>query len=85
MSTQPDTPQQAWDAMLDGNQRFVSGKLAHPRQDIDRREALAAAQKPFAALFGCSDSRLSAEIIFELFLPKSKCWQKEHYFKSSAG
>jgi len=64
----PSTPQQAWDAMLTGNQRFVSGSLAHPRQDIDRREALAAAQKPFAALFGCSDSRLSAEIIFDVGL-----------------
>ena len=37
----PKTPRDAWQAMLDGNQRFVSGSLAHPRQDIDRREALA--------------------------------------------
>jgi carbonic anhydrase len=29
---------------------------------------LAAAQKPFAALFGCADSRLSAEIIFDVGL-----------------
>jgi carbonic anhydrase len=62
------TPQQAWDAMLAGNQRFVTGTLAHPRQDIDHREVLAAAQLPFAALFGCSDSRLSAEIIFDVGL-----------------
>ena len=64
----PSNPQQAWDAMLAGNQRFVTGDLAHPRQDIDHREALATAQKPFAALFGCSDSRLSAEIIFDVGL-----------------
>ena len=62
------TPQQAWDEMLAGNQRFVTGTLAHPRQDIDHREVLAAAQLPFAALFGCSDSRLSAEIIFDVGL-----------------
>ena len=62
------TPQQAWDAMLAGNQRFVTGTLEHPRQDIDHREVLAAAQLPFAALFGCSDSRLSAEIIFDVGL-----------------
>ncbi len=68
MSNQPSTPQQAWQAMTDGNQRFVTGQLAHSRQDIDRREALASAQKPFAALFGCSDSRLSAEIIFDVGL-----------------
>ena len=68
MSNRPSTPQQAWQAMADGNQRFVTGQLAHSRQDIDRREALASAQKPFAALFGCSDSRLSAEIIFDVGL-----------------
>ena len=68
MSNQPSTPQQAWRAMADGNQRFVTGQLAHSRQDIDHREALASAQRPFAALFGCSDSRLSAEIIFDVGL-----------------
>jgi carbonic anhydrase len=62
------TPREAWQAMLDGNHRFVSGNLAHPRQDIDRREALAQKQTPFAALFGCADSRLSAEIIFDVGL-----------------
>ncbi|MEO0027440.1 MAG: hypothetical protein RLZZ258_427 [Actinomycetota bacterium] len=67
-STRPETPRDAWQAILDGNRRFVSGTPAHPRQDIDRRESLAARQKPFAALFGCSDSRLSAEIIFDVGL-----------------
>lgn len=64
----PESPQAAWDALVHGNQRFVSGTPAHPRQDIERREALAAKQIPFAALFGCSDSRLSAEIIFDVGL-----------------
>ena len=64
----PKSPREAWQAMLDGNHRFVSGDLAHPRQDIDRREALAEKQTPFAALFGCADSRLSAEIIFDVGL-----------------
>jgi carbonic anhydrase len=64
----PETPQAAWDSLVHGNQRFVSGVPAHPRQDIERREALAAKQIPFAALFGCSDSRLSAEIIFDVGL-----------------
>ena len=64
----PKTPREAWQSMLDGNHRFVTGELAHPRQDIDRREALAEKQTPFAALFGCADSRLSAEIIFDVGL-----------------
>jgi carbonic anhydrase len=54
--------------MVEGNHRFVSGTPAHPRQDIDRRNQLAEQQKPFAALFGCADSRLSAEIIFDVGL-----------------
>lgn len=54
--------------MQAGNKRFVSGTPAHPRQDIDHRSDLAAGQKPFAALFGCADSRLSAEIIFDVGL-----------------
>jgi carbonic anhydrase len=64
----PTDPVSAWQAMLDGNARFVSGDLAHPRQDIDHREQLAEQQQPFAALFGCADSRLSAEIIVDVGL-----------------
>jgi carbonic anhydrase len=64
----PETPKEAWTALLEGNQRFISGGPAHPRQDIDRRESIAEIQKPFAALFGCADSRLSAEIIFDVGL-----------------
>jgi len=59
------TPAQAWADMLSGNKRFVDGAPAHPRQDIDRRKDLVVAQDPRAALFGCSDSRLAAEIIFD--------------------
>jgi carbonic anhydrase len=68
MGDRHSNPQSAWDALVRGNQRFVSGDPAHPRQDIERREALAAKQVPFAALFGCSDSRLSAELIFDVGL-----------------
>ncbi|GAA1963461.1 carbonic anhydrase [Microbacterium aquimaris] len=59
------TPTRAWTDMAAGNRRFVAGEPHHPRQDVERRHELAAAQKPVAALFGCSDSRLSAEIIFD--------------------
>ena len=37
----------------------------HPNQDAEHRTALAEAQDPFAVIFGCSDSRLAAEIIFD--------------------
>ncbi len=59
------TPAKAWNEMVRGNERFVNGEPRHPRQDVDRRAELAAAQTPHAALFGCSDSRLAAEIIFD--------------------
>ena len=59
------TPAKAWQEMLRGNQRFTSGEPLHPRQDVERRTELLNAQNPHAALFGCSDSRLSAEIIFD--------------------
>jgi carbonic anhydrase len=59
------TPAKAWQQMLRGNERFVAGEPLHPRQDVERREEVAQGQAPHAALFGCSDSRLSAEIIFD--------------------
>lgn len=62
------TPADAWQRMLDGNTRFVAGTPRHPHQDVARRHETAAAQRPMAALFGCSDSRLAAEIIFDLGL-----------------
>lgn len=64
MTDQP-TPQKVWDEMSRGNGRFVAGEPNHPRQDVERRHELAHVQAPRAALFGCSDSRLAAEIIFD--------------------
>jgi carbonic anhydrase len=59
------TPDEALRMLLDGNQRFVSGAPQHPNQDAARRAETTPVQRPFAVLFGCSDSRLAAEIIFD--------------------
>lgn len=59
------TPAQAWLELKIGNERFVAGKPAHPRQDIEYRDMLKDSQAPSVALLGCSDSRLAAEIIFD--------------------
>lgn len=59
------SPRSAWREMREGNARFVSGAPRHPRQDVERRSEVAGGQRPRAALFGCSDSRLAAEIIFD--------------------
>ncbi|WP_417503435.1 carbonic anhydrase [Microbacterium sp.] len=66
--THPLTPAAAWQQMQEGNRRFVADEPRHPNQDVLRRKDLAAAQHPVATLFGCSDSRLAAEIIFDLGL-----------------
>ncbi len=65
MTVEGPTPRKVWDERRRGNARFVSGEPRHPRQDVDRRHELAHHQRPRAALFGCSDSRLAAEIIFD--------------------
>jgi carbonic anhydrase len=61
----PTTPAEALAELEAGNHRFVTGAPVHPNQDARRRTALAEAQLPFAVVFGCSDSRLAAEIIFD--------------------
>ena len=66
MSTVPRvTPQQAWETFIAGNERFITGVSSHPNQDVERRSELVNSQSPDVALFGCSDSRLAAEIIFD--------------------
>lgn len=64
MST-PRTPAEAWTALQEGNLRFVEDRMAHPSQGVDRRAEVSQAQHPFAVVFGCSDSRVAAEIIFD--------------------
>jgi carbonic anhydrase len=65
--THPSTlhPDEAFAQLMAGNRRFVDGTPEHPNQDAARRADLAPGQAPFAVLFGCSDSRLAAEIIFD--------------------
>ena len=66
-SAQP-TPAEAWQLLKEGNARFVSGDVRHPNQNAERRSSLTDSQHPVAAIFGCSDSRLAAEIIFDVGL-----------------
>jgi carbonic anhydrase len=58
------TPEEAWAELERGNARFVAGE---PTATIDaaRRRALATSQSPFALIFGCSDSRVAAELVFD--------------------
>lgn len=66
MSVMPNSnPISAWKALKEGNERFVAGQPEHPSQGIEDRARLTEAQKPTAVLFGCGDSRVAAELIFD--------------------
>jgi carbonic anhydrase len=51
--------------LIEGNARFVAGTSKHPNQSVARRNELATGQHPFAAILGCSDSRVPAELVFD--------------------
>ena len=59
------TPDLALKKLMDGNKRFVDRKRQSPNQDLPRLVEVAKAQKPFAAILGCADSRFPSEIIFD--------------------
>jgi len=63
--TRPWTPAEAWAKLVRGNKRFVAGEHWHPNQDATRRDSLTGGQTPIAVFFGCADSRVAAEIIFD--------------------
>ena len=59
------SPLTAWKALKEGNERFVTGNQQHPSQSVEHRASLAAGQTPIAVVFGCADSRVAAELIFD--------------------
>lgn len=61
----PSTPEEALTALLEGNKRFVTENTTTPNSDIDRVVQTAPHQEPFAAVVGCSDSRVPVEVIFD--------------------
>ncbi|QLE55815.1 carbonic anhydrase [Nostoc sp. TCL26-01] len=62
---QPVNPQAALNRLIEGNKRFVDGKRLNPNQSRLRLQETAVAQYPFAAILGCADSRVPAEIVFD--------------------
>lgn len=65
---QDNSPDQALTRLLEGNERFVNNSPGHPNQDAARKHELTTGQQPFATLFGCADSRVAAEMIFDVGL-----------------
>ncbi len=59
------SPEESLERLVQGNERYMKDKLSHPSRSSERREEIAAKQKPFATIVGCSDSRVPPEIIFD--------------------
>lgn len=61
----PETPAEALELLLDGNKRYMSESNAHPNLGMQRLGQTAPHQEPFAAVVGCSDSRVPVELLFD--------------------
>ena len=61
----PSTPEEALAELIAGNERYVNEKSIHPHGNMDRVEQTAPHQAPFAAVVGCSDSRVPVELLFD--------------------
>ena len=60
----PKTPDEAFAALRAGNERFANG-VTERRDLLAEAKATSDAQKPFAAIVSCIDSRTSTELIFD--------------------
>ncbi|MEB3161477.1 MAG: carbonic anhydrase [Synechocystis sp.] len=60
-----NSPDEALQALVTGNNRFVNNKRINPHQTQTRLTEVAQGQAPFAAILGCADSRVPTEIVFD--------------------
>jgi carbonic anhydrase len=58
-------PEAVLENLLQGNERFVTGKLVHPRRTPRDFAASAEGQAPLAVIVGCADSRVAPELLFD--------------------
>jgi carbonic anhydrase len=61
----PNDPKEGLKRLAAGNKRFVDGTSVHSRSSKEIRKQLVGGQQPFAAVLGCSDSRVPPELIFD--------------------
>jgi carbonic anhydrase len=61
----PKDAAEARQRLIEGNKRFVAGESAYGHTSKEWRQQLAGGQKPFAAVLGCSDSRVPPELVFD--------------------
>ncbi|MEB3295749.1 MAG: carbonic anhydrase [Synechococcales bacterium] len=61
-------PDEVLRSLLDGNLRFVEHHESHPHQSAKRMQELAQGQHPVATILSCADSRVPAELLFDVGL-----------------
>jgi carbonic anhydrase len=61
----PKDAMEALQRLVAGNKRFVAGESAHGHASKEWRKELVGGQHPFAAVLGCSDSRVIPELVFD--------------------
>lgn len=65
LENQVSTPDEAMARLMEGNARYVADSCLFPHHHHKRVETTAPHQAPFAAVIGCSDSRVPAELVFD--------------------
>lgn len=60
----PKTPDDALKRLLDGNARLIANRVPHT-QTLDDIRRHATGQAPYAQVFGCADSRVPVEVVFD--------------------
>ena len=70
-ATQPEaeapvqSPQEALERLLAGNQRYATNRSLPLNESQQRRTEVAQGQQPFATIFSCVDSRVPPELVFD--------------------
>jgi len=59
------TADEARARLLEGNERYATGRAEGPGRDQGRRREQADGQTPLAVVLGCADSRVAPEIVFD--------------------
>src|SRR5277367_3999098 len=60
------SPEAALQQLIDGNRRFVEGRLTSFSEDLDLLKSKTVdKQEPFAAVLSCADSRVPVEFLFD--------------------
>lgn len=58
-------PDAALSRLMQGNERFATGRSEHPRNGLAQIRESAKGQAPFASILSCADSRVAPELLFD--------------------